>query len=50
MIKTTPITLGMLKECIVHDVAFARAEAAQTPILPGNIEVRATVTLAVEVR
>ncbi len=34
----------------VHDVAFARAEAAQTPILPGNIEVRATVTLAVEVR
>lgn len=34
----------------VHDVAFARTEAAQTPILPGNIEVRATVTLTVEVR
>lgn len=33
----------------VRDVAYARAEAS-TPIEPGTIEVRATVTLSVEVR
>ena len=34
----------------VHDVAFARTETASTPIQPGNIEVRATVVMTVEVR
>ena len=35
----------------VQEVAFARAaDTASTPVLPGNIEVRATVTLTVEVR
>jgi len=34
----------------VRDVAFARAESTQTPILPGSIEVRATVSLTVGVR
>jgi uncharacterized protein YggE len=34
----------------VRDVAFARAEtAASTPIEPGTIEVKATVTLTVEI-
>lgn len=33
----------------VRDVAFARAEAAQTPIEPGTIEIRASVTLMVEI-
>lgn len=33
----------------VRDVAFARAEAAPTPIEPGTIEVRATVSYMVEV-
>lgn len=33
----------------VRDVAFARAEAAATPIEPGTIEVRATVALRVEI-
>ena len=33
----------------VRDVAFARAESASTPIEPGTIEVRASVTLTVEV-
>lgn len=33
----------------VRDVAYARAEAAQTPIEPGTIEVRASVTFTVEV-
>jgi uncharacterized protein YggE len=32
----------------VRDVAYARAEAAATPIEPGTIDVRATVTLTVE--
>ena len=34
----------------VRDVALARAEAASTPIEAGTIEVRAVVTLTVEVR
>lgn len=34
----------------VRDVMFARTEAASTPIEPGTIEVRATVTLTVEIR
>lgn len=34
----------------VRDVSFARTEAASTPIEPGTIEVRATVTLTVEIR
>lgn len=34
----------------VRDVGFTRAESASTPIEPGTIEVRATVTLMVEVR
>jgi uncharacterized protein YggE len=33
----------------VRDVAYARAEATQTPIEPGTIEVRATVSLTVEI-
>lgn len=33
----------------VRDVAFARTEAASTPIEPGTIEVRATVTFTVEI-
>ncbi len=33
----------------VRDVAFARAEAASTPIEPGTIEVRATVAFTVEI-
>ncbi len=33
----------------VRDVAFARAEAAQTPIEPGTIEIRAQVVLTVEI-
>lgn len=33
----------------VRDVAFARAESASTPIEPGTIEVRASVTLTVEI-
>lgn len=33
----------------VRDVAFARAEAAATPIEPGTIDVRASVTITVEV-
>ena len=33
----------------VRDMAFARAEVASTPIEPGTIEVRATVTLRVEI-
>jgi uncharacterized protein YggE len=33
----------------VRDVSFARAEAASTPIEPGTIEVRATVTFTVEI-
>jgi uncharacterized protein YggE len=33
----------------VRDVAFARAEAASTPIEPGTIEIRATVSLAVAI-
>jgi len=32
-----------------RDVAYARAEAASPPIEPGTIEVRATVTLSVEI-
>lgn len=33
----------------VRDVAFSRAESASTPIEPGTIEVRASVTLTVEI-
>lgn len=33
----------------VRDVAYARAEAASTPIEPGTIEIRATVSLTLEV-
>lgn len=33
----------------VRDVAFARAEAASTPIEPGTIEIRASVALTVEI-
>jgi uncharacterized protein len=33
----------------VRDVAYARAEATQTPIEPGTVEVRATVSLIVEI-
>ncbi len=33
----------------VRDVAYARTEAASTPIEPGTIEVRATVILTVEI-
>jgi uncharacterized protein len=33
----------------VRDMAFARAEAASTPIEPGTIEVRATVSLVVKI-
>ena len=33
----------------VRDVAYARTEAASTPIEPGTIEVRATVTFTVEI-
>ena len=33
----------------VRDVAFARAQEASTPIEPGTIEVRASVTLTVEI-
>jgi uncharacterized protein YggE len=33
----------------VRDVAFARAEAASTPIEPGTIEIRATVSLTVAI-
>jgi uncharacterized protein YggE len=33
----------------VRDVAFARSEAATTPIEPGTIEVRASVTLTMEI-
>jgi uncharacterized protein YggE len=33
----------------VRDVAFARAEVASTPIEPGTIEVRASVTVSVEI-
>lgn len=33
----------------VRDIAFARAEAAQTPIEPGTIDVRAEVVLTVEI-
>lgn len=34
----------------VRDVAYARAETASTPIEPGTIEIKATVTLMVEVK
>ena len=43
VIETSPVVVP------VRDVAFARAEAAATPIEPGMIEVRATVTLRVEI-
>ncbi|MFN2411723.1 MAG: SIMPL domain-containing protein [Pyrinomonadaceae bacterium] len=33
----------------MRDVAFARAEAASTPIEPGTIEIRASVTLTVQI-
>lgn len=33
----------------MREVAFARADSAQTPIEPGTIEVRASVTLTVEI-
>lgn len=33
----------------VRDIAFARAEGAQTPIEPGTIEIRANVALTVEI-
>lgn len=33
----------------VRDMAFARAEAAATPIEPGSIDVRASVTLSVQI-
>lgn len=33
----------------VRDVSYARVETAQTPIEPGTIEVRATVSLVVEI-
>ena len=41
--ETGPITIP------VRDIAFARAESSATPIEPGTIEVRATVTLRVEI-
>jgi uncharacterized protein len=34
----------------VRDMAYARAEMASTPIEPGTIEIKATVTLTVEVK
>jgi uncharacterized protein YggE len=42
--ETSPVVVP------VRDVMFARTEAASTPIEPGTIEVRATVTLTVEIR
>ena len=33
----------------VHGVAYARAESASTPIEPGTLEVRANVSLVVEI-
>lgn len=42
-VESTPIVYP------VHDVMLARAEAAATPIEPGTIEMRATVTLTVEI-
>lgn len=44
VVESSPAVVPM------YDVAMARAETARTPIEPGTIEVRATVTLTVEVR
>lgn len=43
VVESSPAVVPM------YDVAMARAETARTPIEPGTIEVRATVTLTVEV-
>lgn len=43
VIETSPAVVP------VRDAMFARTEAASTPIEPGTIEVRATVTLRVEI-
>lgn len=41
--ESSPVVVPM------RDVAFARAQTAQTPIEPGTVEVRATVSLVVEI-
>ncbi len=43
VVESSPVVIP------VRDVAFARAEAASTPIEPGTIEVRATVAFTVEI-
>ena len=43
VVETSPVVVP------VRDVAFARAEASATPIEPGMIEVRAIVSLKVEI-
>ncbi|HSK71489.1 MAG TPA: SIMPL domain-containing protein [Pyrinomonadaceae bacterium] len=44
LVESSPVVVPM------YDVAMARTETASTPIEPGTIEIRATVTLTVEVR
>lgn len=43
VVESSPVSIP------ARDVAYARAEAASTPIEPGTIEVRANVSLTVEV-
>lgn len=50
IVRVLSVTEGGSPVVPVRDVAFARAEAAATPIEPGTIEVNASVVLTVEVQ